>query len=331
VRKAAFFNDSSRLADVYGKGRSERVAELSDLYPHVVSSATLAEHAPALRDLEVVFSTWGMPKLDASQIELFPELRVVFYAAGSVKAFAKPFLDHGAAVVSAWYANGACVAEFALGQILLACKGYFRNTLDCRDPDRRRKGQVHRGNGVFGETVAIIGAGAIGRQLISLLKPFDLDVLVVDPYLPDDDASRLGVTKVPLDDAFRDAYVVSNHLPNLPELRGVLEGRHFRSMRSGATFINTGRGAQVAEDEMIVALKERPDLTALLDVTFPEPPTPESELYTLSNVQLSSHIAGAMNNEVVRMADLMIEEFRSWERGEPLRYAVTAEMLETMA
>ena len=102
-------------------------------------------------------------------------------------------------------------------------------------------------------------------------------------------------------------------------------------MRPGATFINTGRGAQVVEDDLIAALQRRLDLTALLDVTFPEPPDPDSACYSLPNVQLSSHIAGSQNNEVVRMADYMIEEFTRWERDEALRWQVTESMLATMA
>ena len=58
---------------------------------------------------------------------------------------------------------------------------------------------------------------------------------------------------------------------------------------------------------------------------------PGSPLYSLPNVQLSSHIAGSLHDEVVRMADYVIAEYERWARGEPLRYAVTLEMLATMA
>ena len=74
-------------------------------------------------------------------------------------------------------------------------------------------------------------------------------------------------------------------------------------MRSDATFINTGRGAQVIERDLIAVLADWPGLTAFLDVTWPEPPEKESPLYALPNVSLSSHIAGSINDEVVRMAD----------------------------
>ena len=59
----------------------------------------------------------------------------------------------------------------------------------------------------------------------------------------------------------------------------------FQRMREGATFINTGRGAQVVEADLIRVLRERPDVTALLDVTFPEPPDADSALWTLHGVQ----------------------------------------------
>lgn len=328
---AAILCDGDRVDAVYAAGRRRRLAELTDLHGQIIRSDDLHRHAEALADVEAVFSTWGMPSLSEAQLKLLPSLKAVFYAAGSVKGFAGPLLARGITVVSAWAANAVPVAEFTVAQILLACKGYWRNTADCRDPKRRREGPLVRGPGVFGERVALIGAGMIGRKVIELLRPFTLEVLVVDPYLPDETAAELGVATVSMAEAFERAYVVSNHLPNLASLTGVLDGTLFASMREGATFINTGRGAQVNEADLIATLGRRPDLTALLDVTWPEPPASDSPLYTLANVHLTSHIAGSLNDELVRMADYVIDEFLAWRDGRPLRYAVTAEMLETMA
>ena len=91
------------------------------------------------------------------------------------------------------------------------------------------------------------------------------------------------------------------------------------SMRPGAVFINTGRGRTVAEIEMIVVMRRRDDLTALLDVTFPEPTEAGSPLRSLSNVLVTSHIAGVIHDEVYRLADLCISEFDRYVRGEPLQ------------
>ena len=85
------------------------------------------------------------------------------------------------------------------------------------------------------------------------------------------------------------------------------------------------------EEDLLEVLEQRPDLTALLDVTFPEPPAAGSRFYTLPNIQLSSHIAGSLNDELVRMADYVLGEFARWQRGEELLYSVSLDMLETMA
>ena len=82
---------------------------------------------------------------------------------------------------------------------------------------------------------------------------------------------------------------------------------------------------------MIDVLQARPDLTALLDVTFPEPPEKGSPLYTLPNVRLTSHIAGSLGNELVRMADSAIAEFKRWRDDLQLQNEVTADMLKKMA
>lgn len=93
----------------------------------------------------------------------------------------------------------------------------------------------------------------------------------------------------------------------------------------------TGRGAQVVEPDLIDTLKSRPDLTALLDVTFPEPPVEGSELYTLPNCILTPHIAGSSGNEVRRMGAYMEAEYQSFTQGQPCKYEVSLEMLKTMA
>ena len=327
--RAAFIGDAGRINAVYAQGRRAQVEQFTDCAPGVFTAADLG----VLRETEVLFSTWGIPKLTEEHIDGLPSLRAVFYAAGSVQGFARPLLNRDITVVSAWAANAVPVAEWTLAQILLANKGYFRNQ---RDFVATRKNGPFRGRGNFGATVSLLGAGQIGRLVIKLLQPFDLEILVFDPLLPADVAASLGIEKVELDEAFARGAVVSNHLANLPATVGLLTGAHFAAMPRDATFINTGRGAAVRQTEMIEVLRTRPDLSALLDVTQPDPtppdPTPpDSPLWELPNVYFTTHIAGSIGDEVMRMADYAIEEFVRWQRREPLRYAVSLEMLERMA
>jgi phosphoglycerate dehydrogenase-like enzyme len=299
------------------------------MYPVQITSQNFEAHLPQLHKLEVIFSTWSMPELTPQHLDQLPQLRAVFYAAGSVKGFAPPLLERGITVVSGAPANAVPVAEFTVAQILLANKGYFRNVSDyLMAPEYS---SAFRGRGNYGATVSILGAGEIGSRVIQLLRPFHLRVLVFDPFLSHKGAEAFGVEKVELEEAFARGDIVSNHLADVRETVGMLDGVLFAAMKESATFINTGRGATVNQKEIIEVLRARPDLTALLDVTDPEPLPLDHPLRALSNVHISGHIAGSIGDERERLADLVLEEFDRWRAGQPLHHAVELPSLENSA
>lgn len=317
---------------------SEKPERLEAVYARqlpltVYRKADILATPEAFRDTRYIFSTWGMPEFTAQEIKTYlPGLEAVFYAAGSVQRFARPFLQAGVKVFSAWAANAVPVAEYAVAQIVLANKGFFASAPLASAGDRAGAGALasqYPGN--FGVRVGIIGAGMIGKMVIRRLKDYDLKVVTFDPFLPEQTARELGVEKVTLEELFSTCQVVSNHLANNAQTKGMLNGKLFSQMLPYATFLNTGRGAQVVEEELIATLRARPDLTAVLDVTFPEPPETDSGLLRLPNCILTPHIAGSSGNEVQRMASYMLEEYRRFTRGESCLWEVTETMLETMA
>ncbi|MDO8875845.1 MAG: hydroxyacid dehydrogenase [Pseudolabrys sp.] len=329
-KAALFYNYPSAIeGDVFGQGRRERIAALTELYPHAVHAGNFDEHAPRLADLEVIFATWGMMNFSPAQRAQLPKLKAVFYAAGNVKAFAPSLIDNGIILMSAWAINAIPPAEMCLSQILLSLRGYFRTVRQYRE-SRSFDAKKYWRPGVNSETVGLIGLGYIGSLLRRKLADYPITVIAHDPFLTAERAAALSVTPVSLEELFATSYIVSNHIPDLPNTRNVLDRKLFASMRDGATFINTGRGAQVVEADLIAVLRERPDLTALLDVTAPEPPEANSELWRLPNVIISPHIGGTTGHEVVRLSDCAIEEFESWRAGRPLRYQVTREIFRTM-
>lgn len=331
IRAALCGNQAWQLDRVYGKGRRDKLESATRLLPGYVTAAAFETQAGTLRETEAFFSTWGMDADLAERIAGLPKVKAFFYAAGSVRHFARPLLDRGIVLVSAWAANAVPVARFTLAQVMLSLKGYFRNVRESRLPANRGLAVGTDAPGILDGTVSLLGCGMVGRAVAGLLRPLGLDVAAYDPFLTAVDAAAMGVRKVSLEEAFASARVVSNHLPDLPATRGLLGSGLFGSMPPGATFINTGRGATVREPELIRVLRVRPDLTALLDVTDPEPPPPDSPWYGLENAVISSHIAGSNGDEVVRMADYCLEEFAAWREGRPLRYRVTREMLENLA
>jgi phosphoglycerate dehydrogenase-like enzyme len=329
TKAAIFYDYSPEDEDVFGAGRLEWIAELTDLYPEIVDVDNFDEHAAALAGIEVIFATWGRPLFTDHHFAAMPNLKAVFYAAGNVKAFAAPLLDHGVTLVGAWDINAIPVAEMCLSQILLSLRGYFRAVQRYRDLKTHDAKSFHR-TGVNGETGGLVGLGKIGTRVRNLLADYPVEMIAYDPFLSDDRAKDLNVEPVSLEELFERALVVSNHTPDLETTQGVLTGDHFASMREGATFINSGRGGQVVEDDLIRVLGERPDLTALLDVTLSEPPPPDSALWTLPNVVISPHIGGTIGDEVIRMADCMIDGFLQWKDGQPLRYEITQDVFATM-
>ncbi|MBR7127346.1 MAG: hydroxyacid dehydrogenase [Lentisphaeria bacterium] len=317
--KAAFLNNGGEASInyVYTEEQKNKIAEMTDFTNGVFSIDDLRNGK--LQDIEVIFSTWGIPPLTAQDVQKMPKLQAIFYAAGATDSFARGCFANNVKVFSAWLANAIPVAEFCVAQILLSFKGFFRYARTLNNREMWSNQMV--GPGCYGETIALIGAGAISTKIQELLKPYNINIIVVP--------SRKENRTVSLEEAFSKALIVSNHLPDRDDNIGVLDYELFASMRHGATFINTGRGRQVNEADLIQVMRERTDLTALLDVTCPEPPEADSELYTIPNIFLTPHMAGSMNDEVHRMADYMIEEFQRFVNKEELKYQVSEKMLLT--
>ena len=330
--KAVIMTERPQNIDaVYSEDLKNRLASELEMLSPCVSKDELISRGD-LRDVEIVFSTWGILRLTKDEIKAYlPKLKAVFYAAGTVQYFARPFIESGVKVFSAWAANSVPVAEIAASEIILANKGFFQRRVRARSEWKTEDPEgLYHGN--FRSKVGLLGAGMIGKGVIRNLAHTDLDIYVFDPFLPDEKAAELGVTKKSLDWIFENCRVISNHLANNEQTRGMINKTHFDKMQKGAVFVNTGRGAQVVEADMIAAMKADPTKAAILDVTDPvEPPEESSELYTLDNVYLTPHVAGSIGGECFRLAEYMYGEYRAFAAGEKTKYEVTAKMLETMA
>jgi phosphoglycerate dehydrogenase-like enzyme len=316
---------------VYG---AEEQAAIASRVRLLTSSSLTAGQAQARPDLlaevEVLFTGGGCPVLGPEWLRMMPKLRAVFYAAGSIRRITTPaFWARGIPIVSAVTANAVPVAEFTMASIIFGLKRAFFHA------DQQRRGESWWGerqvHGAFGSMVGLISMGTIGRLVRERLRVLDVGVLVYDPFLTADQARQLQVEKVSLEELFTRSDVVSVHTPWLPETENLIRGCHLAALKDGAAFINTARGAVVHETELVEVLRVRPDVQAILDVTYPEPPAPDSPLRTLPNVFLTPHIAGSVGHEYRRLGRLMIEEFDRWKAGEPLWHAITRERAATMA
>jgi phosphoglycerate dehydrogenase-like enzyme len=321
--EAVLFDDEQR-------SRLERLADVVSW--SVARDRQQPGFEAALERVEVLLTAWGCPLLDEEVLASLPSLRLVAHAAGTVKDFATPALwNRGIAVTSAAAANALPVAEYTVAMLLLSGKDAFRRRDRYRDgvTDDLWFGTVEP-VGNRGRRVGIIGASLIGRRVIELLAPFDLELAVSDPYLTAEEADRLGVRKLELDDLFSWSDVVSIHAPDLPTTRGMVGREQLARLRDGGTIINTARGALV-DHAALEAEVCAGRLTAILDVTDPEPYPADSPLWSSPNAVITPHLAGAQGNELPRLVALALDEIERFVAGDGLRYAVQQADLDRIA
>jgi phosphoglycerate dehydrogenase-like enzyme len=333
--KACFVcNLGGRLDFVFDESRKAALrARLSMLEP-VVNRENIGQLKEALKEVEVIVATWDMTPFTGEELDTyFPNLKLVLYAAGSVRYFAEPFLQRGIKVLSAWGAMAVPVAEYTVSAILHANKGFYLAMARYRDLDYRAGKHIATElcPGTYNTAVGVLGAGMIGSLVIGMLKRHSVILKVYDPFMSEEKARQLGVTQTSLEDIFETCQTITNHVANNPQTVGMLGYDLFRRMGQSATFINTGRGAQVVESDLVRALREQPNRCALLDVTWPEPCPKDHPFWTLPNLFMTPHIAGYAAHEVYCLSDCMIEELDRYLKGEPNKYEVTLPMLKTMA
>ena len=334
VRKmkiALFGTNQIQFGKVYTPEVLKKLSEYGEL-SEKINQSNLKENKEFLKDCEYAFSTWGMPRFTKKEIqEYMPKLKAVFYAAGTVQYFAKPFLECGIKVFSAFAANAVPVAEYTFAQISLATKGFFQSSKNYRILTARSMAYANACPGNFGCKVGLVGLGAIGCMVAEKLKDLDVEVYAYDPFVSQEKADAYGVKLVSLETVFRECDVISNHLANKKELENVFNSKLFRLMKKRSTFINTGRGAQVAEYSLALSLILHPSRTFIGDVLKNEVFPYISPLFWCPNAILTPHIAGSTGKEPQRMAYYMMEELERFTSDGNTKYEVTLESLERMA
>lgn len=329
--KGAFLLEDWAYRKVYDGRPREDIERHVEIVTAPLTAKTWAERAGDLAEVETLFTGWGVPKMDDAFLAAVPKLKAVFHGAGSIRGFVTPaFWARGIRVTNAAMANSIPVAEYCLGVILLSLKRVFSIAWLGKSTDQAPE-NTYPIHGNYGSKVGIVTLGAISKHLLKLLQPFDLEVWVYSRSLTPEKAAALNVRRATVEEIFRACEVVSLHTPLMPATEGMITGAHLESMKPGATFINTARGALVKEDEMIEALRKRPDLQAVLDVTHPEPPVAGSPLYALPNVVYTPHIAGSIDRECLRLGQFMADEVALYAEGQPLKWEVTEEDAAKMA
>jgi phosphoglycerate dehydrogenase-like enzyme len=310
--------------------RLHKLAELRE--GTVLTEFTSPAARAVLAETEVLITGWSSPHLDEAALDAAPRLRAVLHAAGTVKSHLSPECwRRGLLVSTAAQANAEPVAEYTLAMILLALKR-VRAATDLYREQRRYIDVLREfpGIGNHERLVGLVGASRIGRRVAELLRPFSLDLAMADPYLGPEEARRVGVRLLPLDELLSECELVSLHAPAIPATRHMIDTRRLALLRDGAVLLNTARGSLVDQDALVAELVSG-RIEAVIDVTEPEVLPPDSPLYTLPNVWLTPHLAGAQGGEVHRLAEVVLEELERYATGRALAHPVHADELDRIA
>ncbi|MBO4366832.1 MAG: hydroxyacid dehydrogenase [Clostridia bacterium] len=283
-----------------------------------------------LRGATIAVTSWGNRPLDEDLLSVCPDLKFLMHAAGSVKPVVSDALwARGIRVSSSAPMLSMGVSETALGFTIAASKNFFA-----------LNDSLHRGGWAEGKenirelydlTVGVIGGGWAGRHYIELLKPFQVDILLYDPFIDEAKAEAMGARKAELDEVLEQADILSVHAPSIPETHHMLNRETLGKMKKDAVLINTARGTIIDEEALYEHMKAGNLKYACLDVFDPEPPAADHPLRSLPNVIMTPHLAGLANNGLKKVGQHACDEIERFLQGQPLLAEVTREMLARMA
>lgn len=221
--------------------------------------------------------------------------------------------------------NANAVSEHAMALML----ALSRRLPEARDKQHQKRWRpmisdpAAREGELSGRTLGIVGLGAIGNRLATFGKAFDMRVIgtkrdvttyhgAADDVLP---PARLG-------ELLEAADFLVLCCPLIPETTNLIGAAELRRMRRSAYLINVARGPVVVESELLVALQAGDIAGAATDVLIDEPLGPESPLWEIPNLLITPHTGGETSQYERRLVDIIVENVRRWEHGEPFIHRV---------
>ncbi|MGI8819647.1 MAG: D-2-hydroxyacid dehydrogenase [Chthoniobacterales bacterium] len=170
---------------------------------------------------------------------------------------------------------------------------------------------------MLGQSVLLLGYGAIARRLVALLQPFAMKIVALRRN-PSGDEGVPTITTEALDRALADADHVVNTLPEGDATAHFVNAKRFAAMKGGAIFYNVGRGGTVDQEALLEALRWDELGAAYLDVTEPEPLPPNHPLWLAPRCYITPHTAGGHADEHERFVRHFLANLARFTAGEPL-------------
>ena len=264
--------------------------------------------AVAEQEILIVRST----KVPAAVIEAGAKLKLIIRAGAGTNTIDTAFAaQKGIAVCNCPGTNSAAVAELTLGLVLALDRRIVHNTLDLRQ-EIWNKNEYGKAKGLFGRTIGIIGLGAIGQEVAKRAKAFGMQILGYAPNGRTEKVRTLGITPIEnLYELAAQADVITIHLPENAETKGLFDKKFFDAMKPGAIFVNTARGGLVATADLVQAIQNK-GIKAGLDVYENEPKAADktfdfSPFIGAENFYGTHHIGASTEQAQDAVAECVVE------------------------
>ncbi len=287
------------------------------LYNPTDHPLTSLELAPLVKGIDGMIA--GLDEISAEVIESADRLRVIArYGVGLDRVDLKAAQSKGIVVTSTPGANAVSVAELAVALMLALGRNIVIG-------DRRTKaGEWPRmkGQSITGKTVGLIGLGAIGRHVATLLGCFGCRVIGYDPAVSREQAQSLGIEWRERDDVIRESDYLSLHLPATPQTENMLDQDTMRMMKRGVFLINTARSELIEESALLANLRSGHIAGLGLDTFHHEPPGKDYALLQFDQVIATPHTGSHTDEATNRMGRMALDDCLAVLRGEAPHYRV---------
>jgi phosphoglycerate dehydrogenase-like enzyme len=294
---------------------------------------TAEQMAAALADAHGLITCWGTPKVTAQMARRAKNLKVIAHAAGSLRPIIeREVLNLGIQVTSQAGAIAIPVAEYTIGLILTGLRLLWRQDRLLQESRDWRASQsgLHPCWELGGRTVGVISLSRVGCLVARKLTALEAEVIAYDPYARATAFRECGAQNVSLEELFERATVVTVHAPVTDQTQKMIGAALLRRLPDGALIVNTARGVlfdQAALEAELVSGR----LRAALDVTDPEPPSKDCQLFGLPNVLITPHQAGVSVEARRRQGLGAVDDVQKVLCGQQLVHAVSTEQWDILA
>lgn len=252
----------------------------------------------------------GLDKIDELIIANTPKLKAISkYGVGLDNINFEDCKKYNIDILHTQGVNKRSVSEMVLGFML----SLFRNIYITSNLLKQGVWQKNGGTQLSGKTVGIIGVGHIGKDLVSLLKPFGCNILVNDIINQNEYYQANNLKETSKEEIFKTADIVTIHTPLNNSTKYMIDKDVLCTMKPTAFIINSARGGIVNQDDLKWALQNYVIAGAALDPYEVEPPE-DKELISLPNLINTPHIGGNAQEAVEAMGIAAITNITEWAK-----------------